>query len=113
MRKVLISLATTAAVLTAAPLFSGISAANAEGLQIAQIGVDVDIGNRGERREGFERREGVVIRGDRDRDRDRDDVVVRRRDRDRHIVTVGRSCRNVTVIERHNGVRVVKKIRRC
>jgi hypothetical protein len=104
MRNIALAMA-AAAVLTSAPLLIGTTPAKAEGLKMAQV--DVQIGrdrddqyrDRGERREGRERR-----------------------DRDLTVgfgsggLTVGprQRCRNVTTtIDTDDGRRITKRERRC
>jgi len=101
MKMILLVVAAAAAVATAAPLSAGTISANAGSLQMAQAGVDVQIG------------------GDRDRDRDI------RRDRRDPGVTVGvgpggvrlgprERCRTVTTtVQRDDGRTVTRKERQC
>jgi len=92
MKRMMLAIATAAAVLTTAPLLAG--TARADSTRLAQADVDVRIGPRGP---------GVVI----------DEP---RRRRDVEIETEGRTlrdCRSVTVREWRNGVRVTRTERRC
>ena len=92
MKRMMLAIATAAAVLTTAPLLAG--TARAEFIRLAQADIDVRIGPRGP---------GVVI-----------DEPHRRRDIE--VETEGRSlrdCRSVTVREWRNGVRVTRTERRC
>ena len=92
MKRMMLAIATAAAVLTTAPLLAG--TARADSTRLAQADVDVRIGPRGP---------GVVI----------DEP---RRRRDVEIETEGRTlrdCRSVNVREWRNGVRVTRTERRC
>ena len=99
MKKFTFAVVAAAAVFMAAPLFTGTASANSDGLQIAQAGVDVQIGR------------------EHDRDVHRD-----RRDSD---VTIGvgpggvrvgprEHCRTVTTtVQRDDGRTVTRKERQC
>jgi hypothetical protein len=101
MKMIVLFVATATVLSTAAPLFAGPISANAGTFQIAQGGVDVQVG--------------------RDRDRDRDE----HRDRRDSGVTIGvgpggvrvgprEHCRNVTTtVQRDDGRTVTRKERRC
>jgi hypothetical protein len=103
MKMIVLFVATAAVLSTAAPLFAGPISANAGSFQIAQAGVDVQVGR------------------DRDRDRDRDE----HRDRRDLGVTIGvgpggvrvgprEHCRTVTTtVQRDDGRTVTRKERRC
>jgi opacity protein-like surface antigen len=104
MKMIGLVVATAAAVSTAAS-FAGVISANAGGLQIAQAGVDVQVG--------------------RDRDRDRDRYRDEHRDSRDSGVTIGvgpggvrvgprERCRTVTTtVQRDDGRTVTRKERQC
>ena len=92
MTRMMLAIATAAAVLTSAPLLAG--TARADSARRAQADVDVRIGPRGP---------GVVI----DEPRRRRDVEIETEGRMR------RDCRSVTVREWRDGVRVTRTERRC
>jgi hypothetical protein len=97
MKRMMLAIATAAAVLTTAPLLAGTAkpdTTKTDAIRLAQADIDVRIGPRGP---------GVVI----------DEP---RRRRDIEVETEGRSlrdCRSVTVREWRNGVRVTRTERRC
>ena len=101
MKMIVLFVATAAVLSTAAPLFAGPISANAGSFQIAQAGVDVQVG--------------------RDRDHDRDE----HRDRRDSGVTIGvgpggvrvgprEHCRTVTTtVQRDDGRTVTRRERQC
>jgi hypothetical protein len=97
MTRMMLAIATAAAVLTTAPLLAGTAKTDTtktDSTRLAQADVDVRIGPRGP---------GVVI----DEPRRRRDVEIETEGRMR------RDCRSVTVREWRDGVRVTRTERRC